>query len=168
MIMGFNYEILVEGETEKRLLESLEIVGKINLVNLWNVDINKRLRKFKPNTKVFVIYDTDIKQSQGNIQRFNDNLRVLDKHKFLGGILQQTLNFEDELVLACGKLNSTRDLFSSFHAVNAREFKTNFLKSNNRLEVLKQNDFDAAKLWQQATGNRYSNLVKLSFTACIF
>lgn len=112
-----NYLILVEGETEEHLIKQLQIIGKIQKVNLWDMDISKHLRRFKPNTLVFVVYDTDVAQASANIARFNNNFATLQRDKFLGGIVQQTLNFEDELVIACSGLKDIKALFKAYNAV---------------------------------------------------
>lgn len=148
------FYILVEGDTEKKLLVWLGVIGKIEIVNLWDKDIKKILRKIKPNTDVFVIYDTDVQQSQANIERFNDNLKILKRDGYLKGILQQTLNFEDELIYACKDIKNVKELFKLFHAVNADEFKSNFLDVNNGLAVLERVGFDKAKLWQQPISDK--------------
>lgn len=146
-----NYQIFVEGETEERLLKELKVIGKIKKINLWDKDISKLLRTFKPNTAIFVIYDTDAMQSDTNIARFNANLAILKRHKYLAGILQQTKNFEDELVYSCHQFRTVKDLFNAFNAVNADEFKTKFLKANNPLEILAKFGFDKYVLWQKPT-----------------
>lgn len=146
-----NYQIFVEGETEEKLLKELKVIGRIKKINLWNKDVNKLLRTFKPNTAIFVIYDTDAMQSEANITRFNANLATLKKNHYLAGILQQTENFEDELVHACRQFKTLKDLFKAFDAVNADEFKTKFLKANNPIEILEKFGFDKHELWQKQT-----------------
>ncbi len=156
-----NYLIFVEGETEEHLLKQLQVIGKIQKINLWDTDVNKHLRRFKPNTLVYVVYDTDVAQSSTNIDRFNNNLAILQSKKFLGGIVQQTLNFEDELVIACSQLKNTKALFKAFNAVNANEFKSQFIKTNNTLSILEKQGFNNLKLWQQPISgyvdNKYSD-----------
>lgn len=144
-----NFLIFVEGETEGHLLKKLQVIGKIQKINLWDTNVNKHLRRFKPNTLVYVVYDTDVAHSSANINRFNSNLAVLQSNKVLGGIVQQTFNFEDELVIACSELKNSKALFKVFNAVNANEFKSQFLKASNILSILVSQGFDCSKLWQQ-------------------
>lgn len=140
--------IFVEGQTEEKLLKALRVLGKIQRINLWDTDIRKFVRRIKANTKVYVVYDTD---NTANIDRFNDNLSVLKKMGCLAGILQQTYNFEDELVKASSKLVNKHALFNAFDASNAAEFKTRFLQANNSLEILNRQGLNPDLLWQQPT-----------------
>ncbi len=144
-----NYLILVEGHTEEYLLKKPNVIGKIQIFNLWDKDVQKIARRFNSNTAVFVVYDTDTAQSQSNIARFNANLAFLKQGGRLKGILQQTFNFEDELVLACDELRNSQGLFKVFDAVNADEFKYKFLKSDNPIALLEKQGFDKMKLWKQ-------------------
>lgn len=152
-----NYLILVEGQTEEYLLKKLNVIGKIQIFNLWDKDVQKIARKFKSNTAVFVVYDTDTAQSQSNIARFNANLAFLKQGGQLKGILQQTLNFEDELVFACDALRNKQGLFQTFNAVDANEFKNKFLKSNNPIALLEKQGFDKMKLWKQNVSANVDN-----------
>lgn len=164
-----NYLILVEGCTEEYLLQKLNVIGKIKIFNLWDKDVQKIARMFNSNTAVFVIYDTDATQSQKNIARFNTNLAFLKQGGQLKGILQQTLNFEDELVFACDELRNKKTLFDTFDAVNADEFKSKFLQTTNLIALLEKQGFDKMKLWKQkASDNVDKNYHKyLSDFSCL-
>lgn len=62
---------LVEGETEEMLFKALPLLGKTMKFNLWQKPIRKIERKFKSDTKIYVVYDTDI---WDNFDLFHQNI----------------------------------------------------------------------------------------------
>lgn len=140
---------LVEGQTEKELLSLLNVYGKIEIFNLWETDVSKIFRKFKSDTIIYIVYDTDKCPS---IIRFENNLNLLIQQKRLKGILQQTLNLEDEIAYACGL--SKQQLFKAFGVSGNRNFKTSLLEINNPLQKLKSMGFDEHLLWTKALDYR--------------
>lgn len=150
--------IYVEGETEKALVSDLNVLGRISKINLWEKPLHPLIRTLRPNQKVLVVYDTDHIQSQGNLERFVANIKLLKTYSALFGIMQQTQNLEDELVAACAGLNDRQQLFRLFDATGANEFKELFIKAGNRIVKLQKNGFNADNLWRQATHNKLSIL----------
>lgn len=145
---------LVEGQTEIELINSLDLMGKVIELNLWQKPISKIQRRFKPNTVVYVIYDTDVLDG---IELFHKNLRQLKKDNRLAGIIQQTDNLEDELVRACQSIKKHSQLFEVFQAVSASEFKSNFIKTTQVLDKLNGLGFDPNLLWRQAVNDKIAN-----------
>lgn len=142
---------LVEGKTELELFNSLDLMGKVIELNLWQKSISKIQRRFKPNTVVYVIYDTDVLDG---IELFHKNLRQLKKDNRLVGIIQQADNLEDELVRACQSIKKHSQLFNEFNAVSATEFKSNFIKTNQTLDKLNSLGFEPTLLWRQVVNDR--------------
>ncbi len=142
-----NIRFFVEGETEIALLKALGILGVKQKVNLWENDVQKILRKLKPNTTIYIVYDTDrITQ----YQRFLDNLKKLQYDKNITKIylLQQTKNLEDELSTACSK--SKAQLQKAFKAQDDKELKSRLCECSpeNLLQKLNKLSLQTDKLWQ--------------------
>ncbi len=137
----------VEGETEIALLKALGILGVKQKLNLWENDVQKILRKLKPNTTIYIVYDTDITAQH---QRFLANLNKLQNDKNITKIylLQQTQNLEDELSTACSK--SKVQLQKAFKAQDDKEFKSRLCECSpeNLLQKLNKLSLQTDKLWQ--------------------
>lgn len=93
---------LVEGETEKSLLNDFKNslkypIKRIVKVNLWNSDIKKIAPSFTEPSDILVIFDTDILD---NLDRFQENLKILTSRKHTIFLFQQKNNFEDEIAHA--------------------------------------------------------------------
>lgn len=142
---------LVEGETEEMLFKALPLLGKTMKFNLWQKPIRKIERKFKSDTKIYVVYDTDI---WDNFDLFHQNIMRLKSSKRLLGIIQQTHNLENELLFACQSVKNQKQLFKAFNAVSADEFKTNFNATTNLAYKLDNLGFNPDLLWQQETDSR--------------
>lgn len=50
--------ILVEGETEEKLVKALKVIGKIRIINLWEQDISKIIPTIRVD-EIYIIFDTD-------------------------------------------------------------------------------------------------------------
>ena len=72
-----NILVLVEGETEKKLVNSLNIVGKIQIINIWEKPVVKIIPRIKEQL-VLIVFDTDILK---NIELFKKNLQTLQQYK---------------------------------------------------------------------------------------
>jgi len=141
-----NLLYFVEGETETALLNALTILGKKQKLNLWEQDVSRFVRRIKPDTSIYILYDTDVLHQY---RRFIDNLKKLDTEKNVANIflLQQTENLEDEVAFAC-TISSRNKLFRAFNTQDATEFKSVFIKTNNLLERLNKLKLNPEKLWQ--------------------
>ena len=50
----------VEGRTEQVLMrEVLNVQARVQVLNLWQVSVEKVLRRLESHTQVFVVFDTD-------------------------------------------------------------------------------------------------------------
>lgn len=139
--------IFVEGETEKKLVNSLGVVGKIQIVNLWEQPIKKIIPRIKEEL-VIIIFDTDI---LSKIDFFKQNLQILRKNKIKFQLIQQTNNLEGE-ILRCSNCNKIQDVFNT---QGIREFKSQWLKCQNLDKKLSDIGFQPNQLW---TGKLISTL----------
>ena len=149
--------ILVEGETERKLIKALNIAGRVRIVNLWENPINKILPTINKQL-VYIIFDTDtLKQ----ISFFQNNLRVLEKNNIDFKLFQQTNNLEDELV-RCTNCKTINDIFNT---QGVKEFKNQWNKSNNLEQKLLKLNFRTEQLWsgQLSTPLKAWNHKKASF-----
>ncbi|EOX6949220.1 TPA: hypothetical protein ACXE54_002432 [Klebsiella michiganensis] len=141
----------VEGETEKSLLNDFKKIDKdpikrIIKINLWNTDVKKLLPNLTEVNDIVIIFDTD---SKVGIQRFNSNIEAILSRKHSVYLLQQTSNFEHELIYSC---NCTqKNLFEEFckKIVSADNFKNSFIKCTTRLDKLKSLGFSKDRIWSR-------------------
>ncbi len=149
-----NILFFVEGQTEQAVLSALNILGKTDKRNLWHIDSKKIIRLLKPNTTLYIVYDTD---ELSQCQRFINNLKQLDKEKKVVSLylIQQTHNLEDELVYACSI--SKPKLRKEFKAQNDDELKSkiNQCTSDNLFQKLSKLGLNTDKLW---TGKHIAEL----------
>ena len=136
----------VEGETELHLIEKLELRGKLKKFNFWNNNVNKIIRTIKRNYCVCIVYDTDDIHPQ-NVIRFVESVKRIASSCYKVMLLQQTKNMEDELLFSCSCKNKT--LFDAFQASGRKEFKNQFIKTNNPIEILNALGFTKESLWSK-------------------
>ena len=137
----------VEDRTEQVLLSSvLSVQARVQVLNLWQVSVEKVLRRLESDTQVFVVFDTDAVNRQA-LARFKANLNTLQRGKRLAGILPQTCNLEEELVRCCSEIKSVRELHTLLGAEGGREFKNAFCSVSNVGDRLRIAGFDRNKLW---------------------
>lgn len=142
---------LVEGETEKYLLNDFKSLLKYPIkrvikVNLWNNDIKKIVPSFTESSDILIIFDTDRTE---NIQRFKENLNLLESKKHTIFLLQQNDNFEEEIAYASS--TTTRRLLTHFcpKIVSLDNFKNEFNAQANRLQKLDALGMNKNKLWER-------------------
>ena len=139
---------LVEGETEKAVVNALNVLGNPVKFNLWDKDIKKILRRYNPKNSIFIIiFDTDILD---NIARFNGNLKILKSSGFVYYLLPQTKNLEEELLYACS-LPNNRQLIIHFGAQGLDDCKSIIAQLHpsvlkDKLETL---SLDKSRLWSR-------------------
>lgn len=99
------YQFYVEGEDEKKVIETLKkdmnsiVSGKVEVLNVIQKEIKTpRIRTLKTGTNVVLIYDTDIDKTD----ILDKNINQLKSSKHIKRIIciPQVLNLEDELVSA--------------------------------------------------------------------
>lgn len=134
-----NILVLVEGETEKKLVNSLNIVGKIQIINLWEKPVVKIIPRIKEQL-VLIVFDTDILK---NIELFKKNLQTLQQYRVNFYLLQQTNNLEDELI-TCSNCRKIQEVFST---QGVKEFKSQWLKCQNLDKKLLDINFQPNQLW---------------------
>ncbi len=131
--------ILVEGETEKRLVATLNLLGKVQIINLWQKPVSKIIPRIKEDI-VIIIYDAD---TLDQIDFFKKNLNTLQKHNIKFYLVQQTHNLEDEII-ACSKCKKIQEVFNT---QGIRDFKSEWLKCQNLSKKLEDINFQKSKLW---------------------
>jgi len=136
----------VEGQTEIHLIKNLKLRGKPKLFNFWTTNVNKIIRTIKSNYCVCIVYDTDSINSK-NIIRFIDSINRIASSCYKVILLQQTDNLEDELKFSCSCKQNI--LFNAFNSSGRREFKSQFLKTSNPIEVLNKLGFNMENLWSK-------------------
>lgn len=134
---------LVEGDDEKDFLLSVKKIGKVLKLNLWQDDVSKFISYFDKKTNIYMIYDTDCVE---NIEKFIENLNTLKRNSKNIYLLQQTLNFEDEM-MRCFNLRRQKDLYSIFSATTLSDFKRNFRSESDLFSKLKNSGFLYKNLW---------------------
>ncbi len=142
------YLFLVEGETEKKLMDALELLGNVKVFNIWEKDVAKILLTIKANV-VYVIFDVDVitKLKQINkLKQFKGNIDRLNKAKKTIYLLQQYQNFEEELIRSCNNCKTIKDFFN---CTSRDEFKSKFINCNNLEQKLKDWDFKLTQIWIQ-------------------
>lgn len=144
-----------EGETEKKLLQSLKNEGeikhgKLKKFNLWLKDFNLE-RIIKKGDEIFFVIDTDIK----NTDIFIRNMELLKPYNIC--LIVQNKNLEDEICFACGNISESKLLKYFYNVKSVNEFKRRFIKDRNISEKLNKNNFVFDKLWSR--GDSFANSI---------
>lgn len=147
--MGRNsyYYYIVEGENEKKLIETLKInsyilAGKIKILNVvQNLLTNIFLRTLEPRTTVILVFDTDIQ----NKVILEKNIEILKTSKNVINIIYipQIKKFEDELIYS----TNIKKIENLLNSSSRTEFKKDFNNCNNILQKLNEQNFNIAKIW---------------------
>ncbi|WP_337081268.1 hypothetical protein [Acinetobacter pittii] len=125
----------VEGECELNFIKSSPLLGRAEKVDLCELPLNKlksrtiRLSGNKKKLFLHIVFDTDVlKNCPAKLKNFLENLAYLERSGFKLGLLQQDMDFEDEII-KCNNLGLTRfkDLFK---VRNKTEFKNNMLREH--------------------------------------
>ncbi len=155
------YQFYVEGEDEKKLIETLKkdmnsiVSGKVEVLNVIQKEIKTpRIRSLKTGTKVVLIYDTDIAKTD----ILDKNIKLLKSSKHIKRIIciPQVLNLEDELVRA----TNIRQVMEFLGSRTLTDYKRDLIKCSNLDKKLQEKDFDIAKLWSMvppASFTKYGN-----------
>lgn len=137
----------VEGETELRLLNCLNLRGQLKKFNFWNNKVNKILRTIKANYCVCIVYDID-DINEVSLKRFIASVKLISQSCFKVILLQQTKNLEDELIYSCQC--KEKSLLEAFKACSRSELKGNFNKTKTPLPLLSKLNFEKSKLWNRS------------------
>ncbi len=155
-----NLVYIVEGETEKKLLETLKTnfqcicPGKIIILNAVQKLFARN--RFMPYDKshFVILFDTDVEF----INILKENIKMLSDLSNSKAVycIPQVKNLEDELCYACN-IKNIRQLTGSS---SASDFKRDFLRiSNSTLhQKLISNGFDFARLWCRKSTGIFSSI----------
>ncbi|ASY37213.1 hypothetical protein [Taylorella equigenitalis] len=150
---NYVYWYLVEGETEKHLVDSLIKndnlqSGRINILSCWfnKNKISTQTRRFSRSQDniVYLIFDTD---DLTNLDYFESNCNLIIREASKVYLLGQANNLEDELLKSCSLLKNKNDLYKLFSSQGSKEFKSNFIKDQNLLKKLERKGFDNKSIW---------------------
>ena len=147
---------IVEGENEKKLVETIKEKGyipsgKIRVFNIIHYKISTTfLRTLDSNTTVVLIFDTDV----AKLDIFEENIKLILKNKNVKDIIfiPQILCIEDELVYSTD-IKKIEELLDS---KSKREFKADFNNCSNLLEKLLKKGFDINKIWSRNSDGEFS------------
>lgn len=154
---------IVEGETEKKLIEILKTekkicLGKIKILNVIQTQISQAfLRTLEPNTIVVLIFDTDIKKKD----ILEENIVKMKKNKNIKEIIfiPQILNLEDEIIYATN-VNQIEELLGSS---SKKDFKNDFNSCSNIYSKLISKKFNISKIWTRNCTTTFKKFKNTSF-----
>lgn len=150
----------VEGEDEEKLIHvlkaELQVIrpGKVQKLNVVERELtNARLMTLRPGTMVVLVFDTDT----GYIDILRKNLEKLKKCSSVSEVvaIPQNKNLEQELVHSCDIKKVTELLDSK----SRKDFKTDFIRTKNLADKLKEHRFDIRQLWCGQPSPPYQNIV---------
>lgn len=153
------YQFYVEGEDEKKVIETLKkdmnliVSGKVEVLNVIQKEIKTpRIRTLKTGTNVVLVYDTDIDKTD----ILDKNIKQLKSSKHIKRIIciPQVLNLEDELVSA----TSVRQVIEILGSRTITDYKRDLIKCSNldKKLKLKEKDFDISKFWSKEPPESFS------------
>ena len=139
---------LVEGECEAALIRAIKneyiYSGKVLVFNPWTKRAGNLTRNIKKNTICILIFDTDeYKKGKDKGNQLKENLKILEKYSKEIIVICQNDTLEDELVKSC----SIKKIEEFLNIKSINEHKKKFIKINNLLSKLKENNFDIKKIW---------------------
>ena len=154
------YKYFVEGECEKKFIDIYKnpenkklLAGKVEVFNFINNEIsNGRIMQIKRNTKIILVYDTDVNKTD----ILDKNIKKLKSFGFKNIYhIQSIKNFEDEIVYATNITNITK-FFDK--CANKDEFKSMFLSANNGglFTKFKSYNLDFSKIWFRQDGANFN------------
>lgn len=156
-----NFLYLVEGETEKLLIDAIKNkylqAGKVEVINITEKLIKESLlRTIKVNTTLILVFDTDILGEDGknHVCKIKENIQRIKKYNKKIISIPQYRNFEDEMLFSTN-LKNLKDFFKT---KSDSEFKSNFLdlkKEAHVISKLTEWKFDIKKLWSRDTKGIY-------------
>lgn len=159
-----NYQYFVEGEDERKLVNTLKSdlrlirSGRVQVFNMTQEKFTKlRIRTLKTGTKVVLIFDTDA----GNISIFKENVAFLDKASIVSEVIliPQVYNLEDELIRSC-EIKQIKELLGSS---SNKEFKSDLLKTRNLAQKLTEHQFDFNRFWCTRDKDTYKEIENMAY-----
>lgn len=156
---NIKYQYFVEGEDEKKLLNTLKNqlgfiqTGKVQVLNVvQNKFPDAILRTLTNGTVIVLVFDTDT----GNAEILNKNIKVLNKCPFISKVITvpQVKNLEDELVRSCD-IKCITELLNSR---SKKDFKSDFIHITNLDSKLKEKKFDIEQFWNTQPEPPYQHI----------
>lgn len=159
------YQFYVEGEDEKKVIETLKkdmdliVSGKVEVLNVIYKEIKApRVRTLKTGTNIVLIYDTDVDRTD----ILDKNIKLLKSSKHIRQIIciPQVFNLEDELVRA----TNVRQVMEILDSKTLTDYKRDIIKCANLDKKLQEKNFDISKFWSKdppACFAKYGNSSKL-------
>jgi len=157
---NINYQYFVEGEDEKKLLNTLKnqlgIVqaGKVQVLNVVQNKIPQTiLRTLKKGTVVILVFDTDT----SDIDILKQNIKLLNECGFISKVITvpQVKNLEDELVRSC----DIRSITELLNSRSKKEFKSDLIRITNLDKKLREHKFDINRFWSQQPSAPYQEII---------
>lgn len=154
---NLKYQYLVEGETEKHLINELKKEGGLILpgtVNHYNVIehrlTNARVANIANNTVVILVFDTDKKKTD----ILKENISKLKKSRNVKDVwcVMQVEKLEDELRRSTD-VKKIKDLIG---CRSDSDFKRDFLKEKRLMVKLKEHKFSIDKMWVTKPSQEYA------------
>lgn len=155
---GRRYQYLVEGETEKKLINELKKEGDLILSGTVNqfsiVDhrlSNAMVSNIASNTVMILVFDTDKKKTD----ILNENIRKLKRSRNVKEIwcVLQVENLEDELI----RSTDVKKIKELIGCRSDSDFKREFIKEKRLIAKLKEHDFNIEKMWVTTPSKEYTN-----------
>ncbi len=145
MPKNHTFVYLVEGKTEEKLVKILKekyiVSGKIRVLHQKRLS-DMLLRTISPDTTVILIFDTDVKST---IQSLELNIKKLENYKIKYILVPQVHNLEDEIVFA----TSIKEIKELLKSKSNKDFKRDFLNTNNFLARLENKKFNIKRFWSR-------------------
>lgn len=165
--MGRNYHVYryyVEGESEKKLLETLK---KMNLIKAGRVEIfdivqqsitNRKLMTISPKTIIVLVFDTDTDST--TILEKNMSILKKNKNRIKDIIcIPQVSCLEDEIKKSCS-LTNVKDLLGS---KSNKDFKRDLIHCQALDQCLIKHNFKIELLWTSKSVGPFTPFIN---TAC--
>ena len=156
MSKGEYYQYFVEGEDERKLINTLKsdmkliVPGKVQVFNVAQEKITRlRIMNLKRKTVVVFVFDADA----GNLETLRYNIELLKKESVVSEIIciVQVKNLEDELKRSCN-IKQIKELLGS---KSNKDYKSDLIKEKNLSKKLKEKEFDFSKFWNMNDSEVY-------------
>lgn len=163
MASKFFYQYYVEGDNEKKFIDTLKLLpgvvaGKVNKLNSKDQRITDMMTKpLRKNTIVILVFDTDTDCTE----ILHENIRYLKTCQNIKQVwcIPQDKNLEDELV----KATDINDILEFYKSQGIGSHKKKFNNDKNLIKRLKEHHFDLQKLWIGIPDERYKGIENDSF-----
>lgn len=150
---------LVEGDTEKKLVEALKTgmqkiyPGRVLKCNVTQERLKQGMfMAYGEKVSFAFIFDTDA----GSSERLYENLRLIRSLPNYSGVIciPQVKNFEDELKYAC----NVKDVRILTNSRSTADFKRDFLRLKDISQTLFSNGFDILRMWCREPVGDYAGI----------